>query len=402
MDYLLLCMILIIAAALTVVIRAAVVFEPNPFIQDFFFALKTFSRRENTEAIGQASDTLYKMLSGRLAWTFGEKHVFVTTDPMEDLDDTMLCWVLFVQYELLERTDANVHLCLSGGLVTPAERLAYLKKIFPQLADAVFGAKIGSVTFYEDGLDFSPNIPTIHVYLNCGPCSSSVKDFISKKLIGLAVFVGTEQDGSASDGVNQRSTDIPGKLTVERDKWNAFAALTAEFVVVVPEVSRFVLLPAFENLHDTKYARIPEDYPQIEMTAWETVLMFTASRPAGPVAICTRINTANSFFVHQMFRDLLDAAHLDPKFRRGIMWAREYAKDNRDVFVECVLPFVATSLLGGVYANGFGAPPHLKTSAPYLTAMSKFAMHARLRQHCQHYTPGYDLVALGAALEAFL
>jgi len=399
-DYLFLSILLSIAAVLIVVISGALVFAPNPFILDYLFALKTFSRRENMEAVAQATETLYKMLNGRLAWTFGEKHVFITTDPMEDLDDTMLCWVLFVQYDLLQRTDSNVHLCLSGGLVTPAERLAYLKKIFPQLADAAFGFKIGSVTFYEDGLDFF-NIPTIDVFLNCGPCSTSVKNFIANKLTGLAVFVGTEKDGSASDGINQRSTDTPGKLAVDREGWNAFAALVHDYIVVSPEVSRFVLLPAFQNLRDTKYSRIPEDYPQIEMTAWETVLMFTASRPSGPVAICTRINTANSFFVHQMFRDLLDVSHLDPAFKRGVMWARDYSNEDRNVFVECVLPFVATSLLGGVYSNGFGAPPHLKSTAPYLTTMSKYAMHARLRQYCQNFTPGYDLVALGAALENF-
>ena len=398
-DYLFLSIVLTVAAVLIALLSSALIIAPNPFIADYVFALKVFSSRENAVAIAKATESMYKILGGKLNWTIGDKHLFITTDPMEDLDDTMLLWALIVQYDLLVRTDANVYICLSGGLVTPADRFAYLKRIFPQLADLDFGVKRGSITFYADSVDFFVNIPSINLYLNCGPCSSGVKNFIANKMPGYAVFVGTEADGTASDGVNQRSTDIQGKLTVDRDNWNAFAALVCEFVVVSPEVSRYVLLPAFENLPDTKYAKIPEEYPQIEMTAWETVLMFTASRPSGaPPAICARINTANSIFVHQMFLEQLNISRLNKAFKRGINWAREYSKDNRHMFVECVLPFVATSVLGGEYANGFGAPPHLKSSAPYLTPESKLRMHANLRQHCQNYTPAYDLLALGAAL----
>lgn len=398
-DYMFLCIALTVASVLIVLLGGALVLAaPNKFIADYMFALKTFSRRENAELVAHASETLKLMLSGLLDWKFGDKHLFLTTDPMEDIDDTLLLWTLLVLYDLLDRTDANVHICLSGGLVSPADRFAYLKKTFPQLADLDFGVKRGSVTFYEDGAE-SYNIPEINIYLNCGPCSTSVKAFIAKKLNGRAVFVGTEPDGTASDGVNQRSTDTEGKLTVDRGGWNYFAAMISPFVVVSPEVARQVLLPAFDSLPGTKYARIPDEYPQIEITAWETVLMFTASRPSGPTAICTRINTANSTFVQQMFADMLHVSHLNPAFKRGINWAREYSKDDRNVFVECVLPFMATSLLGGEYCNGFGAPPHLKSSAPYLTPESKLRMHVRLRQMCDHFTPGYDLVALCAAMD---
>lgn len=397
-DYLFLSILLTVASVLIVLLSSVLVFAPNPFISDYMFALKVFSARENSEAIAKATETMYKILGGKLKWTIGEKHLFITTDPMEDLDDTMLMWALIVQYDLLERADANVYICLSGGLVTPGDRFAYLKRIFPQLADLEFGVKRGSITFYADTFEFFVEIPIINIYLNCGPCSSAVKNFIANKMCGYAVFVGTDPDGTATDGVNQRSTDIEGKLTVDRANWDAFAALVCEFVVVSPEISRYVLLPAFENLPSSKYAKIPEDYPQIEMTAWETVLMFTASRPSGPPAICARINTANSIFVHQMFLEQLNISRLNKAFKRGINWARVYSKDDRHMFVECVLPFVATSVLGGEYANGFGAPPHLKSSAPYLTQESKLRMHVNLRQHCSNYTPAYDLLALGAAL----
>ena len=102
-DYMFLCIALTVATFLIIVLGGALVLAaPNKFIVDYMFALKTFSRRENAELVAHASETLHLMLSGLLDWKIGGKHLFLTTDPMEDIDDTLLLWTLLVLYELLD------------------------------------------------------------------------------------------------------------------------------------------------------------------------------------------------------------------------------------------------------------------------------------------------------------
>ncbi len=393
-------MIFILSALVGAFGIAAVIyfFSPFPFpVFDFKHALALYSRPPiNVEKVKYLNRRVADILSyGK--WMLGESCVFIQTDPLEDLDDTVLFWLFLHVFKMLERSDCNIYFCLSGGLVIPATRLEYLKSVFPQLADVEFGIKYGSVTFLADANFFAPEMPYIEYYLNCGPSSTAVKDFVASHLRGTAVFVGTNKDGTASDGINQRTTDTTGKLMPDQANWNLFVKSVATFKVVNVEDSRHVLFPTFDALPETEWAKIPTVYPKMAQNAWDTLRMFIVSRPGPglPIAIRDRINASNSTFVAQSFALILDSVPLKHlSFRRGINFALDYSCYNRTVFVESVLPIVTTSLFGGVYNGKYGFNPADKANASCLTKDSIPIFDAKMRLYANNFTPAYDLIAL--------
>jgi hypothetical protein len=393
-------MIYLLSALVGAVGIAAVIyfFSPFPFpVFDYKHALALYSRPPiNAEKVKYLNRRVADVLTDS-KWTLGNACVFVQTDPLEDLDDTVLFWLFLHVYKMLERSDCNIYFCLSGGLVNPATRLDYLKSVFPQLANVEFGLKYGSVTFLADAHFFAPEMPPIDFYLNCGPSSTAVKDFVATHLRGTAVFVGTNKDGSASDGINQRSTDKTGKLMPDQAYWNLFVKSVACFHVVNVEDSRHVLFPTFDALPETEWAKIPATYPKMAQNAWDTLRMFIVSRPGVglPLPIRNRINASNSTFVAQTFYTLLSS--VPPKhvsFRRGINFALAYSHYNRNVFIDSVLPVVTTCLFGGVYNGNFGFNPADKANASCLTKDSIPVFNAKMKLYANNFTPAYDLVAL--------
>jgi hypothetical protein len=386
---------LLVSAAIA---AAVYLFSPFPFPRfDFKHALSLFSREPtNVQKVKHFNTRMLDVL-GNGKWILGDACVFIQTDPLEDMDDTVLFWLFLHMYKMLERTDCNIFFCLSGGLVTPATRLEYLKSVFPQLANVEFGIKYGSVTFLADANFFAPEMPYIEYYLNCGPSSTAVKDFVAAHLRGTAVFVGTNKNGTASDGINQRTTDKAGKLMPDQAYWNRFVQSVPTFKVVSVEESRYVLFPTFDALPESEWEKIPEMYPVLAKNAWDTLRMFIVSRPgqAVPEAIRSRINVSNSVFVAQTFQNILSS--VPPKqlsFRRGINFALAYSHYNRTVFIDSVLPIVTTCLFGGVYNGNFGFNPAEKANASCLTEESIPVFNAKMRLYANNFTPAYDLIAL--------
>jgi hypothetical protein len=95
-----------------------------------------------TPDIQYMQHTLRSVLEGG---EFDMENAIITSDVGEECDDALM-----IRY-ILSRARAHFWVVLSGGLLSPDERLAHLKKLFPQYRDAHFGFPFGNITFIRDG-----------------------------------------------------------------------------------------------------------------------------------------------------------------------------------------------------------------------------------------------------------
>ena len=180
------------------------------------------------------------------------------TDFGEEVDDFLALRGGFHQMP------CTVHLIVSGGDVTPTERLAVLKKTLP--------GPDKNVLFYLDedepsGLDIATSLEDkiITHFINNGPLSK-------QGLTKLTPFIGEDTRiylVGGNGGVN-----VPHKGA---DEWKAFLSKSKHIIEIKPDLTRKVLIPT--------EAPIFKDHPALRNYAKRTAFMFFASRFLFPKAL---------------------------------------------------------------------------------------------------------------------
>ena len=94
--------------------------------------------------------TLYDSLSG-IEYTTA--NTVITTDPGEESDDALM-----LRYILSRARGGQIYAIVSGGILVPDERLAYMKRIFPEFQGVEFGVPFGNITFLRDGEVFQEGV----------------------------------------------------------------------------------------------------------------------------------------------------------------------------------------------------------------------------------------------------
>lgn len=340
--------------------------------------------------------TLYNALSG-IEYT--TDNTVITSDPGEESDDSLM-----LRYILSRATGGRFYVIISGGVLNPDERLAYMKRIFPEFEGIEFGLPFGNITFLRDGEIFSEDV---NCFVNCGPCHSVTLDSIFARLNeskaagnnARMITVGANADGTAA-GINQKQTD-EGVLKVLC--WNEYLARLNGVRITNLDVgvSRYVLLP-----HPS---RIEGAYGQMPAACFDDLVyttgMFFASRPppkksdgtVNPFAL--RVNEGNSIVVSQLIDVLAYQTSKPQEFAYGLELISKYAIEcpTYEVAVSAAIPLMATALMGGVYKDGvFGFSPTDKTArvnVACLTPDSARVFISNIRT-LEKFTPGYDLLAV--------
>lgn len=333
----------------------------------------------DNDEIQSMRSQLYSILNGA---DFDCDDMVITSDPGEDTDD-----ILMIKY-ILTRSRSKNYVIISGGALTPDERLDHLKRIFPEFASAQFNVQFGNIVFMPDGVDFDQ---PVKCYVNCGPCSSKTLKSIFKtmnKYGGRIITVGANSDGTAV-GINQKQTD---EGTLKDLCWNeCLATFHGTIRNLDVNVSRYVLLPHPSRVLG-EYRNMPSECLD-EMII--TLAMFFSSRP--PAKFAKRVNEGNSVVVSQHINVM---EYKDtPAFSYGLELISKYAITcpTRDIAVSAAIPLMATALKGGVYKEGvFGFDPRdkqAKMNVSCLTPESAPIFISNLRKSAE-FSPGYDLLAI--------
>jgi hypothetical protein len=326
----------------------------------------------------------------------------VTSDPGEESDDGLM-----IAYILSRCRRAKIRVILSGGALTPDERFAHLKRVYPQFQTAEFGVPFDNITFLPDGVNFTE---PAHCFVNCGPCHSvtlrSIFDRLNeskerRQKNARMITVGANADGTAS-GINQKQTD---EGVLKELHWNEYLATLKDVTInnLDVGVSRYVLLPHPSRIIGP-YASMPEECFEDIVN---TTAMFFASRASPvhlPPKIVLRINEGNSIIVSQLI-DIMSLQYTKPlEFAYGLELISKYASicPTYQLATSAAIPLMATALMGGIYKEGmFGFNPsdkQAKKNVACLTPDSAQVLLANIR-NLEKFTPGYDLLAVILAKE---
>lgn len=342
---------------------------------------------------------LYDSLSGIQYTT---DNTVICSDPGEESDD-----LLMLRYILFGATGGRIYVIISGGILTPDERLAYMKRIFPEFQGIEFGVPFGNITFLRDGEIFTHEV---NCFVNCGPCHSVTLGSIfarlnESKMAGnnaRMITVGANSDGTAA-GINQKQTDGVLKVLC----WNEYIAQLNGIKITNLDVavSRYVLLPHPSRINGA-YGQMPaECFDDIVYTTG----MFFASRPSpkkpdGTINPFTlRVNQGNSIVVSQLI-DVLSYQTTKPQeFAYGLELISKYATQcsTYEVAVSAAIPLMATALMGGIYKEDekgtiFGFSPTDKTARVNVACLTPDSARVFLSniRTLEKFTPGYDLLAV--------
>ena len=362
----------------------------NDAVRTFYCAPADFDNIQHMRA------TLYDALSGNQYTT---DNTVITSDPGEESDDALM-----LRYVLSRAVGARIYVIISGGILTPDERISYMKRIFPEFEDVEFGVPFGNITFLRDGTIFSD---PVNCFVNCGPCHSVTLDSIFARLNeskaaennARMITVGANADGTAA-GINQKQTD---EGVLKMLCWNEYLTRLNGVRITNLDVgvSRYVLLP-----HPS---RIEGAYGQMPAACFDDLVyttgMFFASRPSPKKADGTvnpfalRVNQGNSVVVSQLIDVLAYQTSKPREFAYGLELISKYATEcsTYEIAASAAIPLMATALMGGVY-NGwmFGFSPTDKTArvnVSCLTPDSARVFISNIRT-LEKFTPGYDLLAV--------
>jgi hypothetical protein len=355
---------------------------------------------ESDEAeIQYMNNALFSVLNGA---DLDIDDMVVTSDPGEESDDGLM-----IAYILSRCRRAKIYVILSGGALTPDERFAHLKRVYPEFQSAEFGVPFDNIIFLRDGVNFTE---PAHCFVNCGPCHSvtlrSIFDRLNESKVlrqknGRMITVGANVDGTAS-GINQKQTDEGGLKELH---WNEYLATLKDVTIKNLDVgiSRYVLLPHPSRIIGP-YASMPEECFEDIV---HTTAMFFASRASPvhlPPKLVLRINEGNSIIVSQLI-DIMSLQYTKPiEFAYGLELISKYAtiSPTYEIATSAAIPLMATALMGGVYKEGmFGFNPsdkEAKKNVACLTPESSQVLLANIRNF-EKFTPGYDLLAIILAKE---
>ena len=344
---------------------------------------------ESDEAqVQYMNHALYSILSGD---NLAIDNMVVTSDPGEDSDD-----ILMIKYILsrVSSSSSKVYVIISGGALSPDERFAHLKHIFPEFEGAQWGIQFNNIIFLQDGVQFTQ---PIQCFVNCGPCHSVTLRSIFERLNesrGRMITVGANADGTAA-GINQKQTDDGVLKDLE---WNKCLATLKDVSIKNLDVgvSRYVLLPHPSRITGPYSSMPAECFDDIVYTTG----MFFASRPSPkhlPPKIVLRINEGNSIVVSQHI-DVM-AYEGTAEFAYGLELIYKYGElcPTHEIAASAAIPLMATALMGGVYKEGiFGFDPKDKMARQMvscLTPDSARVFISKIRT-LERFTPGYDLLAI--------
>lgn len=362
----------------------------NDAVRTFYCAPADFDNIQHMRA------TLYDALSGNQYTT---DNTVITSDPGEESDDALM-----LRYVLSRAVGARIYVIISGGILTPDERLAYMKRLFPEFESIEFGVPFGNITFLRDGTIFSD---PVNCFVNCGPCHSVTLDSIFARLNeskaagnnARMITVGANADGTAA-GINQKQTD---EGVLKMLCWNEYLTRLNGVRITNLDVgvSRYVLLP-----HPS---RIEGAYGQMPAACFDDLVyttgMFFASRPSPKKAdgevnpFALRVNQGNSVVVSQLIDVLAYQTSKPREFAYGLELISKYATEcsTYEIAASAAIPLMATALMGGVYKDGiFGFSPTDKTArvnVSCLTPDSARVFISNIRT-LEKFTPGYDLLAV--------
>ena len=362
----------------------------NAAVTTFCCAPSQFDTIQSMRAI------LYDSLSG-IEYT--TDNTVIVSDPGEESDDALM-----LRYILSRAQGGRIYVIISGGILVPDERLAYMKRIFPEFQGLEFGVPFGNIIFLRDGEVFTEGV---NCFVNCGPCHSvtlgSIFDRLNESRAAgnnaRMITVGANADGTAA-GINQKQTD-DGVLKVLC--WNEYLVRLngVRITNLDVSVSRYVLLP-----HPS---RIEGDYGQMPSECFDdivfTTCMFFSSRPSpkkpdgtvNPFAL--RVNQGNSVVVSQLIDVLAYETSKPREFAYGLELISKYAMDcsTYEVAVSAAIPLMATALMGGVYKDGvFGFSPTDKTARVNVACLTPDSVPVFISniRTLEKFTPGYDLLAV--------
>ena len=354
-----------------------------------------------SEEILCARQNLYQFLQERMRFQSFHSFTCVVTDPMAEFDDLVM-----LRYGVYNTT-GDIIVILSGGYFTSQERLDYLIQMFSCFAGAKLNETFetpygGHILFLEDG---QPVPYKIKRFINCGPCSTTTLQSIEFENSPIVITVGANDDGTLSTGINQKQTDVPGKLIQVDGVWNAFIekakSKNAYIKNISIHVSRYVLFP--NPRYSTEQSPMRElATPTIFNEMVKTTAMFISSRP--PPQFGLRVNEGNSII------DIQLCSTFDPKseqYQEGLKKVGEYmelAKSKGlgpEYYESAAIPIMITYTMGGVYKDGmFGfalTDKVAKETVGCLTPESVDVLIPNIEK-LEYFTPGYDPLAY---IEAF-
>ena len=309
------------------------------------------------------------------------------TDPLEDADDTA---AIIIDDRILSNSGIKLFYILSGGLVSPEQRLAFLQSLLPGIE---FGVEYKNyLTVYPDGYVRHEPFDGL---LIAGPCHSATFYSLCTSVTKVVTFVGTDATGlldpTLPAPINCKKTDVPGLLTADIPTWNQTVDVLLRRGIrttsLPPEIGRFTAVPA-EFVH-----------PILEDQLAKARLMNLTSRP--PAFLGDRLHIANSMVVGQWPPAEFNAV----RFQHGSQVAEDYLvraantlpQEKADALkIPVTYVVIEAALRGAVYLPGiFGSPT--KTFTNYLTPESIAALTANV---AGLPTPMYDVAGMMILLGA--
>jgi hypothetical protein len=278
----------------------------------FLRALEKYSNHTITSEIIQCKSNLASFLRSEYTFDSTQGLTCVVSDPGEEFDDIMMLHGVY-------STIGNVFVIISGGLLTPQERLDYLIRVNPRFQGASFADPFptpsGTIQFIPDG-EVVPK--KIKRFVNCGPCSRVTLDSIMFEENAVIITVGANEDGTLSTGINQKQT-LGNKLVVEEGVWNRMIErgrkANARIKNMSVDVTRHVLFPNPLKTNCPEFMRTPE----LLNAMFKTAAMFIISRP--PIEYGYRVNDGNSEVGIQLY-SLFDKTTVD--YQMGLIKLQEY------------------------------------------------------------------------------
>jgi len=363
-------------------------------------ALNKYQVMPTNGEISTARQNLDLFLKERLIFQSFHGFTCVVTDPKEEFDDLMM-----LRYGVYN-TVGDVIVILSAGHYTSQERLDYLVNMFPCFHGAKLGETFttpygGNILFLEDGEQVTYKIK---IFINCGPCSSITLQSIVFEHSPIVITVGANEDGTLSTGINQKQTDIPGKLVEIDGVWNSFIEKAkhshARIKNISVNVSRYVLFP--NPLKNKSYSSLQHMDSHIVNAMIKTTAMFIASRP--PPQFGLRVNEGNSIIdiqLYNMFNPSTSA------YKEGLKKVEEYMELAKtkglapEYYESAAIPIMITYCMGGVYKEGiFGFSPTDKNAKETISCLTPESANLFVEniKKLDYLTPAYDPLAY---IEAF-
>jgi hypothetical protein len=374
---------------------ATCAFETENAETVFRRALEKYSNHTITSEIMQCKSNLASFLRGEYIFDSTQGITCVVSDPGEEFDDIMMLHGVY-------STIGNVIVILSGGLLSPQERLDYLIHINPLFQGATFTEPFptpyGTIQFIPDGEIVSKKVKR---FVNCGPCSKTTLDSIQFEENAVIITVGANENGTLSTGINQKQTK-GNHLIVEEGVWNGLIErgrkANAKIKNMSVDVTRHVLFPNPLKTVCPEFMRSPE----LLNAMFKTTAMFIISRPL--IEYGYRANDGNSEVGIQLY-STFDKTTTD--YQMGLIKLQEYIdvglqkKLEPKYYESAAIPLMITHCMGGRYKEGvFGFSPankEAKENMSCLTPESAVKVLAHIKT-LDELTPAYDPLAY---IEAF-